>query len=473
MKETFKKLFAAVMALACICCQLPRVFAAEAVDADKITASSVLLYDQDTGKILFSKNTEAQIAPASTTKILTAVVALENADVDDVVSIGAEVDNSRGSLMGLVSGEKLPLKDLLYGMFLNSGNDAAAAIAVHIAGSTDAFAEKMNETAQKIGMTNSHFKNPSGLDAENHLVTVEDMAKLTSYALSNYPILQEIAQTKTYTISATDSNQEHELKNTNKLVYADSGEGEIVSYEYDYATGLKTGATPNAGNCLVATASKDGQNLILLLYGDPSEDGVDRWSMAKYLFEYGFNQYENVYLTTLAESVPIVVTVSGAAENDENGGKMTCSFDAEETTAVTLPSNWKETGEITCKVSPNEMLQAPVKKGDAVGTAEYYYNEELIYRGSILADRDMISQVEYQQSAEGPVSSIAPVDIDGDNPSTFQILWIWLIIPVILIAFLIIRLVAAKRRRKRRYYPKRRGKGTVYRNHSRRGGMRY
>lgn len=241
------------------------------VCAIETSARSAILMDTDTNRILYSKNIDEQRSVASISKIMTAVLAIESGKLDDIVTIGDEIDNSYGSGVYIEKGEEISLRDLVYGLMLRSGNDASYAIANYVAG--DKFVELMNKKAQEIGMKNTVFNNPNGLDEEaGNYSTAYDMALLTSYAtkLEEY---QEIVGTK-----------QHIVK-TNKKTYLWINKNKLL-FTYEYITGGKTGFTQKARRTLVTTASKDDLNLVVVTLND-GNDFVDH----KNLFEYGFNNY--------------------------------------------------------------------------------------------------------------------------------------------------------------------------------------
>lgn len=240
------------------------------------SATSAILMDMDSNRILYSENIHATRSVASISKIMTAIVAIENADVKSKVTVGEEISKAYGSGIYIKVGEELTLEDLLYGLMLRSGNDAALAIANYVGGSIDKFVEMMNETAERIGMKNSVFKNPHGLDQEDggNISTAYDMALLTAYAMQN-ETYQKIVGTKKYTLK-TNMNT-YSWTNKNKLLH-----------NYKYITGGKTGFTEIARRTLVTTASKDGMNLVVVTLND-GNDFSDHQS----LFEYGFENYQS------------------------------------------------------------------------------------------------------------------------------------------------------------------------------------
>jgi len=382
-----------------------------------------MVLDEDTGYVFYSKNSTEQIRPASTTKILTAIIVLERLDLSTEITVGSEIDGlpAGSSLMGVVKGEVVTVEQLLYGLMLRSGNDAAVVLAKAVAESIDGFAELMNEKAEEIGMANSHFVNPNGLDNDEHYTTVEDMALLTRYALKNYPELKSICSAKTYIMSATNKSEQREIHNTNKLIY-NATEEEDEKYLYANATGLKTGSTKLAGGCLVSTATEGSQNLIALVFGDMSKSadgkstGIDRWKISTTLLDFGFDNYENLDMASALADVDMSVQVEGAADVDAEGGQLKCTPVIGDEAIVTVAQGITETGatEITAEVTPAPGLTAPIKKGDIVGSAVYSLGDTVIYRGDVAASRDVMSQDEYDKQREAglitPIDTAAPDD---------------------------------------------------------------
>lgn len=261
-----------------------------------VSAESYCLMDGDTGDVLASSNENVKMPIASTTKILTCIVALESAHPEDEVCIAKEAVGVEGSSVYLKQGEKLKLLDLLYALMLESANDAATAIAIHLAGSVEAFAERMNEKAADLGMKNSHFVNPHGLNDEAHYASAKDLSVLMAYAMKN-PVFAQLVGTKTHTIPALEQNQRF-LSNHNRLLRSDSR-----------CVGGKTGFTKAAGRCLVTAAEENGKRLICTTLGAP-----DDWNDHRELFDYGFSLYsQNVVLQSRELSIEIPV-VGGEAD---------------------------------------------------------------------------------------------------------------------------------------------------------------
>ena len=238
------------------------------VEAMETSASAVILVDADSGRVLYEQNADARMLIASTTKIMTALVAIRGGNLSDVVTVKREATLTEGSSMYLKEGEQLTLETLLYGLMLCSGNDAAVAIADHVGGSQKGFVKLMNETARELGMEATSFANPNGLDAEDHYSTARDMAKLACAAVRNETLLR-IASTQSVTVGGRT------MTNHNKLLrYVDG------------CLGLKTGYTRAAGRTLVSCAERNGQLLVAVTL----QDGND-WADHEALYDYGFSTY--------------------------------------------------------------------------------------------------------------------------------------------------------------------------------------
>lgn len=250
------------------------------IKVNAISASSAILMDTDSNTIIYEKNINEVRSVASISKIMTAIIAIESGKMDDTVVIGDEIDSAYGSGIYIRKGEELTLRDLVYGLMLRSGNDAALAIANYVGGDVDSFVMLMNNKAKEIGMKNTVFNNPSGLDnKKGNYSTAYDMAKLASYAIKNGEF-KKITGTKRYTLK------------TNKNTYIWNNKNKMLSM-YKYSTGGKTGYTEIAKRTLVSYASKDNTNLVVVTLNDGND-----WNDHKVLFEYGFNNYKSIKLIT-------------------------------------------------------------------------------------------------------------------------------------------------------------------------------
>ena len=257
-----------------------------AEDTPTVSAQSAVLYDPLSGQVLYARNAQEPMGMASTTKIMTALVALEQYDLDQIVVIEKAWTNIEGSSMYLKAGEKLTVSDLLYGLLLASGNDAAVALAGLDPDGNAGFVEKMNQKAASLGLQNTHFENPSGLDGETHRTTALELAKLAACAMQN-ETFAEMAGTQQIQVAG------RWLTNHNRLLR-----------EAD-ACGIKTGYTKACGRCLVSAKEKNGRLLICVTLNDP-----DDWNDHKTLFEYGFSQYSSVDILGAGDcgSIPLVAS---------------------------------------------------------------------------------------------------------------------------------------------------------------------
>lgn len=243
-------------------------------DSLSLSAKSAALYDSSSKSFLYTKNADVRLPMASTTKIMTALVAIESCPIDKDVLISDKAIGIEGSSLYLKKGEIMPMCDLLLGLMLRSANDAAAAIAYEISGSIEAFCDKMNEKAKELGLTDTHFTNPHGLDDEEHYTTARELALIAAAALEN-DTFREIVSSKKSTVTNSDG-EVRLLINHNKLLNM-----------YDGAIGVKTGYTKRSGRSLVGAAERDGNSLISVTINAP-----DDWNDHKILLDYGFKKLE-------------------------------------------------------------------------------------------------------------------------------------------------------------------------------------
>ncbi|QPA29905.1 D-alanyl-D-alanine carboxypeptidase family protein [Thermaerobacillus caldiproteolyticus] len=242
----------------------------------EVSAQSAILMEQHSGRVLFEKDAHTKRRIASITKIMTAILAIESGKMDETVTVSSRAVRAEGSSVYLKEGEKIKLRDLVYGLMLRSGNDAAIAIAEYVGGSVEGFVFLMNQKAAEIGMRDTEFANPHGLDdAENHYSTAYDMALLMQYAMQNKEF-RKIAGTKVYRAPNPGEKWDRVWRNKNKL----------LTKLYEYCTGGKTGYTKRAKRTLVTTASKDGLDLIAVTL-----DAPDDWNDHIAMYEYGFEDY--------------------------------------------------------------------------------------------------------------------------------------------------------------------------------------
>lgn len=243
---------------------------------DFISAKSALIMDIPSSVVMYEKNPDQKLFPASTTKITTALVAMDHYKPDDVLTVGKIERN--GSSMFLVEEEKITFENLLYGLLVKSANDAAEVIAKNFPGGSEQFISSMNKKAEELSMYNTHYVNPTGLDDENHYSSVKDLALISSYALKN-PQFQKIVATPFYTVKDVTGKHIHSFKNINDLL------GKVWGVD-----GIKTGWTENAEECLVASANRNGKRILTVVLGS-----LDRFGETEYLIEWAYanHSWEN------------------------------------------------------------------------------------------------------------------------------------------------------------------------------------
>lgn len=252
------------------------VTASNVSELPKTNSRRYIVYDRISKSVIIGKNEDVKSAMASTTKIMTTIVILEKADLNEKVTVSAKAGGTGGSRLGIKRGDKASVKDLLYGLMLRSGNDAAVALAEHVGGSVKEFAELMNEKAIELGLTNTHFVTPHGLDDANHYTTALELAKLTDYAMDN-ETFAKIVGTKSTTIYI--NNQPRQINNTNELLGVLNG-----------VVGVKTGFTNNAGRCLVTETKRNNMDIITIVLG--ADTKKDRTKDSVNLIEYTFSKYK-------------------------------------------------------------------------------------------------------------------------------------------------------------------------------------
>ncbi len=334
-----------------------------------VSAKSCILIEASSGRVLYSVNEREQLPIASTTKIMSALLALEHGDLD--TSFVAE-DNAimvEGSSMGLRFGDTVTLRDLCYGMLLPSGNDAANLAAVRIAGSKEAFAELMNQRAQEIGMTQTHFVTPSGLHNDDHYSTAYDMALLAQEALKNTAFV-DICKQKKAKLTFGNPPYDRWLSNHNKL----------LDY-YEGCIGMKTGFTKKAGRCLVSAVERDGMVLICVTLNDPND-----WLDHANIFDYGFSLVQKVNLTP---------DLSGICANAVGATQDTIPLTVQELSVVLTA---EEQQRLQSRMLLRPFYEAPIQQGERLGSYEYLLDGEVIASGDICAAVDILSIKEQKVS---------------------------------------------------------------------------
>ncbi|MEX1376720.1 MAG: D-alanyl-D-alanine carboxypeptidase family protein [Eubacteriales bacterium] len=368
------------------------------------SCEAAVLVEANSGRILFDMRSNSVREPASITKIMTALLAIENSNLTDIITI----DNTMAelimgldgaSLCGFQKNESVYMEDLLYGLMLLSGADAAIAIAVHVGGTYDNFVQMMNDKAEELGMTKTHFKNPHGLHQSGHVTCAEDMAKLARYA-NKLPSFAKIVGTGKYTPTDTDKHKYSEKGlvwyNSNKLINGNR------TWGYDYATGIKTGFTSPAGHTLVSSAEKGSVSLISVVLKD-SELG--KWRNSITLFEYGFTYYDTIDLAAEFSEKEIVEDVENAAST-VNGSQVTLQLAPKKkvylTEAIDMAAQVREDIDEYFDVDIQYYegaLVAPIEKGQEVGIITFTYKYDHYYSDYIDSSEDAgtgVKKIQYQ-----------------------------------------------------------------------------
>ena len=350
------------------------VTASNVSELPKTNSRRYIVYDRISKSMIIGKNEDVKSAMASTTKIMTTIVILEKADLNEKVTVSAKAGGTGGSRLGLKRGDKASVRDLLYGLMLRSGNDAAVALAEHVGGSVKGFAELMNEKAIELGLTNTHFVTPHGLDDANHYTTALELAKLTDYAMNN-ETFAKIVGTKSTTIYI--NNQSRQINNTNELLGVLNG-----------VVGVKTGFTNNAGRCLVTETKRNNMDIITIVLG--ADTKKDRTKDSVNLIEYTFSKYK---MYNLEERIieefnkwkninekRILIT-----KGKQNNPKL--ALGAIEKATIPICDNDK----IEYSINALTEVEAPVEQWNVMGTLTVKLN------GEILENIDIVNVNEVQK----------------------------------------------------------------------------
>lgn len=332
-----------------------------AAEVPILNSRRCVIFDRTSKTVMYGKNEELRSAMASTTKIMTATIALENGNLQDEITIDRKAAGTGGSRLGLKRGDKITLNDLLYGLMLRSGNDAAVAIAEHIGGSVEGFAELMNQKATELGLKDTHFVTPHGLDSSEHYTTALELAKLTDYALKNEKFAKIVA-TKSTTISINGNPRQ--LFNTNELLGVLNG-----------VIGVKTGFTNGAGRCLVTETKRGDMDIIVVVLG--ADTKKDRTKDSIKLIEYAFSNFTKVNIKEKAiEEFEKWGRINKKRILIIKGQKDTISLDIGKINTEAIPV--KETDKLEITINTINQLEAPVEKNTKVGTIIIKLNDNII-----------------------------------------------------------------------------------------------
>ncbi len=346
--------------------------------ADELSLSGegAILIDMDTLEILYEKNSHSKFYPASTTKIMTAILGIELGNMDDIVTVDQEVvDLTDGSHIALEPGERLTLEQMINALLIESANDAALAIAKHISGDISEFSKLMNEKAKSLGALNTNFINPNGLPNEDHMTTPYDLALIAQYAMKNH-IFRSIVENYTYTIPVTNKKtEERYLKSANKLLYSTEKidiNGKLIPIKYDGVNGVKSGYTVAAQQCLVTSLEKDGHKLIAVVL---KSNGKNIYSDMHKLLNYGLENFENIkigfaskFIDNFSVEKGMFPFVAGVTKSD---------------TYYIVDKNKKDM--VKENIIVDLPLEAPIVKDQVIGKVEYSID------GKVIAETDIIA----------------------------------------------------------------------------------
>lgn len=401
----------------------------------EITAQSAIMASLDTEDIVFSKDADTKRYPASLTKIMTALLLIENSnDLDkDIITVSDYSVNSLlgtgSSVGGLKVGEKLTARQMLYYLLMISANDGAIAVAEHIGGNESNFIDMMNQKAAELGMNNTHYKNPHGLHDEEHYTSAYDTYILAKAALK-YDVFKEVVSTSRYKMAATNLSEEKLFVTTNML------QDISTAYYYKYAKGVKTGYTDEAGRCLVSTAEKDGYSYIIVLMKCPVTDNGVRvryeFKDSKNLYEWMFNEFEykSIYDTT---SILGEAKVGLSFESDH------VSLTPKNGLSAILPKK-SDLSTIKTEIKLiNEEINAPVKKGDLLGTAN------ISYAGESLGTLELVAGDNVEGST---ILTLWHYILIGLNSTIFK--YIMLVLGSIILIFVLYVIIINSKRKKRK-----------------------
>ena len=380
MNKRIKKIIISMIFIAIIMTNCIFVYATNDLNVD---AKASLIIEENSGKVIHEENSNIQNYPASVTKILTAILTLENCELTDTVTVSKTAISNIPSgyvIAPLFVGEQMSVEDLLYALMLKSANDAAYVLAEHVGGSVEGFSEMMNKKAEELGCKNSHFVNPNGIHNSNHYTTAYDMYLIARYAMKNEEFVK-IVSTYQHALSATNkySKNDRIMKNTNAFVNPSS------RYYDENVKGIKTGTTLQAGNCLITSTSKNGFDVITVVLGAKTSES--KFSETKKMMNYTFDNYE---FTQIHKKGDVIKNIEV-----EKATKETKSLNLVISDDIKAINNIKIKAEkIEPEISLNDEIIAPISKGQELGTIKYTV-DGLEYNAKLLAENDVIKKTYY------------------------------------------------------------------------------
>lgn len=372
-----------------------------------VKAKAAVLLEMNSNTVIYQQNADERLYPASLTKIMTCMLALDYGNLDDVVTVSENALkglHEDGSSADLAAGEELSLRNLLYCIMLSSANDACNVVAEHISGSIEAFVDLMNKKAAALGCKDTHFENPHGLHNDNHYSTASDLCIITRKALENQTF-REISSTVSYTVPKTNLSKERNLITTNYLVSTNT----YPFYYYPNASGVKTGFTSQAGRCLISTASDGNMKFLSIVLGaatDMLDDGTVwyyNFSETVDLFDYGFDNFEYALVLT-------IYNYSAQQDVKNASGRSNVVLRPSTDVGALLPKDYdKSLITTSCVLYSSDGLSAPLYEGEIVGDILVYYNGQLIGKTTL----ETMTEVK----SDDPAATYANYAVSGDEPS--------------------------------------------------------
>ena len=385
MNKRIKKIYKTVIAIICLVIITSNIVKVYATENLSINAKASLIVEVNSGKIIHENNAKTKNYPASVTKILTAIIVLENCELDDIATVSENAISNIPSdyvVAPLFVGEKMKIEDLLYALLLKSSNDAAYVLAEHVGGSVEGFSDMMNKKAEELGCVNSHFVNPNGIHDNNHYTTAYDMYLIAKYAMENEKFAK-IVSTYEYTLPATNkySKNDRVMKSTNYFVNPNS------KYYDKNVKGIKTGTTLEAGNCLITDTTKNGFDVITVVLGAETSDS--KFSETRRMINYMFDNYTFTELHKKGDLIKNI-EVEKATEETKNLNLIISDN-------INVMNNIEtDVNAIEPEIVLNENISAPINKGQELGTIKYTV-DGIEYEAKLVAENDVVRKLYYEE----------------------------------------------------------------------------
>lgn len=431
-EEVMKRFFCLILTVIALFTAVPNSVIADANSEEDpfkdITTPYLMLMEAETGTVVYERRGYEKAFPASTTKLMTAVLTVENIEnLDRIITVSTRAVSGFGStssMMKLKSGEQIAIIDVLYGLLMRSGNDAAKCLAITTvdelyggsvdeANAVEKFAELMNEKAAEIGMKDTHFVTVDGRHNDEHYTTAYDFALLMQYVLKNEKI-REIISTPVHDVEPNNMHSDgYHMENSNKLICMK--ENDTADFRYPYCIGGKTGETNQAGFCLASASQKDGVTLILIQFGDnnSTQSTTYRYKVAKEIYDWGFSNYGELSFDELGLRTEFTIKTQGYSPLDEQGGMLDVVADTKDrkiSGAMSVLSSIKtDPNSVRIELHVENAI-APIKEGDVVGTADYYINGTVPITVNLIAKRSVAASDSDAQSQPSniPISNTPP-----------------------------------------------------------------